>query len=86
MLTRDLPGRYNSQQERSKSASIFGRKCLKIGHLLLRVFIRLPGKIRHETGGSNSVGRVPAFQAGGRGFESRLPLQFLFLSLARHHN
>jgi hypothetical protein len=25
--------------------------------------------------GSNSVGRVPAFQAGCRGFESRLPLQ-----------
>src|SRR5437868_6023108 len=24
--------------------------------------------------GSNSVGRVPAFQVGGRGFESRLPL------------
>src|SRR3989440_6933440 len=24
--------------------------------------------------GSNSVGRVPAFQAGCRGFESRLPL------------
>jgi hypothetical protein len=29
VLTRDLPGRYNSQQERSKSASIFGRKDLK---------------------------------------------------------
>ena len=26
------------------------------------------------TGGSNSGGRVPAFQAGCRGFESRLPL------------
>src|SRR5713101_370026 len=27
--------------------------------------------------GSNSVGRVPAFQAGCRGFESRLPLPFV---------
>ena len=26
-------------------------------------------------GGSNSVGRVPAFQAGCHGFEPRLPLQ-----------
>ena len=26
-------------------------------------------------GGSNSVGRVTAFQAVGRGFESRLPLK-----------
>jgi hypothetical protein len=29
------------------------------------------------TSGSNSVGRVIAFQAIGRGFESRLPLQAL---------
>ncbi len=28
--------------------------------------------------GSNSVGRVPAFQAGCRGFESRLPLHLFF--------
>ena len=28
--------------------------------------------------GSNSVGRVTAFQAVGRGFESRLPLTFIF--------
>jgi hypothetical protein len=28
--------------------------------------------------GSNSVGRVTAFQAVGRGFESRLPLSFNF--------
>src|SRR2546421_9275849 len=28
--------------------------------------------------GSNSVGRVPAFQAGCRGFESRLPLSSSF--------
>ena len=34
-----------------------------------------PGRIRGRCG-SNSVGRVPAFQAGGRGFESRLPLQY----------
>ena len=27
-----------------------------------------------DIGGSNSVGRVTAFQAVGRGFESRLPL------------
>ena len=28
-----------------------------------------------EISGSNSVGRVTAFQAVGRGFESRLPLE-----------
>jgi hypothetical protein len=31
--------------------------------------------IRNLESGSNSVGRVIAFQAIGRGFESRLPLQ-----------
>ena len=39
---------------------------------------RLPGEAerrRVAEGGSNSVGRVIAFQAIGRGFESRLPLQ-----------
>ena len=35
--------------------------------------------------GSNSVGRVTAFQAVGRGFESRLPLRAnFFLSVVRH--
>src|SRR5579883_2913929 len=31
-------------------------------------------RARESLCGSNSVGRVPAFQAGCRGFESRLPL------------
>ena len=50
VLTCGLPGRYNSLQERSKRASILGLKDIRIGHLLLRVFIRLPGQIRHENG------------------------------------
>jgi hypothetical protein len=34
-------------------------------------------------GGNSSVGRASAFQAEGRGFESRFPLQFsMFESLA----
>ena len=34
-------------------------------------------RIGRRSSGSNSVGRVPAFQAGCRGFESRLPLHSL---------
>ena len=32
--------------------------------------------LRSQVSGSNSVGRMPASQAGRRGFESRLPLHF----------
>src|SRR4029077_10210811 len=40
-----------------------------------------------ELSGSNSVGRVTAFQAVGRGFESRLPLQIRWpLSVGRSPN
>ena len=34
-------------------------------------------EIRNKAGGSSSVGRASAFQAEGREFEPRLPLQFL---------
>jgi hypothetical protein len=35
------------------------------------------GRGFRELRGSNSVGRVTAFQAVGRGFESRLPLEVI---------
>ena len=37
-------------------------------------------KIPLLSSGSNSVGRVPAFQVGCRGFESRLPLHIILWS------
>jgi len=44
-------------------------------------FFRRHGNvIRYDGCGSNSVGRVTAFQAVGRGFESRLPLTLGLLS------
>ena len=35
-------------------------------------------------GGNSSVGRASAFQAEGRGFESRFPLQFMLLTSLAH--
>ena len=55
--------------ERSKAAD-----CKSAGLCPTKVRILLSPPVL-SLSGSNSVGRVTAFQAVGRGFESRLPLQ-----------
>src|SRR5882672_759296 len=45
--------------------------------LLYRTLCSFSAIFARSRGGSSSVGRASAFQAEGRGFESRFPLQFL---------
>ena len=48
----------------------------------LRWFKSIPA---HSVCGSSSVGRASAFQAEGRGFESRLPLIAAYIAQAVEH-